>query len=43
MTGLTSSGQDSTNYLRPNLGGLTLSYDDDEVADRIAAGISKGI
>ena len=34
--GITSSGQDSTNYLRPNLGGLTLSYDDDdEVANRI--------
>ena len=43
IAGLTSSGQDSSNYLRPNLGGLTLAYDDDEVANQIAAGISKGI
>ena len=43
IAGLTSSGQDSSNYLRPNLGGLNLAYDDDEVADQIAAGISKGI
>lgn len=43
IAGLTSSGQDSSNYLKPNLGGLNLTYDDDEFADRIAAGISKGI